>query len=87
MSYKYQNLLFIEEILKNSFLLTKIQPKMSNIFLNNTYNYQKKYVLFYRSSIKSVMEDFYLINSFCKNSLAMNNFSMDYRNLNKNFFF
>lgn len=84
---KYKNLDFLDEILINSYLFKRIYPKMS-IFFNNVVNTQNiKYFLFSNYSIKSIAEDFFLINTFCKNSLTMSKFSLNYRRLNKNFYF
>ena len=87
LSYKYQNLNFLEEILKYSFLLKKIKIQMCNLLLVKLGNYEKHYIFFYKSSVKSVVEDFYLVNTLSKNSLRMNNFSINYRIIAKNFYF
>jgi NADH-quinone oxidoreductase subunit G len=87
LSYKYKNLIFLEEFLKNSFFFKKIQIELSDKFIKHLYTYQNEYIFYYKSSVKSIIEDFYLTNTFCKNSLTMNNFSINHRNINKNFFF
>ena len=83
----YKSLNFLDEILANSYLFKKICPKMSIIFNNFVYIKSVKYILFSNYSLKSTAEDFFLINTFCKNSITMNKFSINYRKLNKNFYF
>lgn len=86
-SYAYKNLYFLNEILVNPHIFKRISSKMSKFFNSFLYNYTEKHFIFSKYSMKSAAEDFFLINTFCKNSIVMNNFSINYRKLNKNFYF
>ena len=83
----YKSAYFLDEMLLNSSIFKKINPKMSILFNNTIHTQRVKYFLFSNNSAKSLAEDFFLINTFCKNSITMNKFSMNYRKSNKDFYF
>lgn len=85
--YFYKNVTFLQEMLKDLCLFKTVKNKMSYL-LNKTLNtYNSKCFLFYKYCVKSIIEDFFLINSFCKNSLIMNSYSKNFRTITKNFYF
>ena len=86
-SYTYKNLNFLQEMVNNLDLFKKIKNKMTNSFVKIVYKDSKEFIFLSDYKTKSILEDFFLINNFCKNSLVMNNLSLDYRKSNSNFFF
>jgi NADH-quinone oxidoreductase subunit G len=83
----YKSLSFLQEILKSLHFLKKMRNKMVTLFNSLLSMYENRYFLFYKYSIKSVLEDFFLTNRFCQNSLTMNKISMAYREENEKFYF
>jgi hypothetical protein len=86
-AYEYNHYAFVKEMLKDLSLFKKIKTKLSFSLSKILFNYEISKTFFSTYVIKSIFEDFFLINNFCKNSLTMNKFSIEYRKINKNFYF
>lgn len=86
-SYTYKNLNFLHEMINNLDLFKKIKNKMTNSFVKIVYKDSKEFLFLSDYKTKPILEDFFLINNFCKNSLVMNNLSLEYRKSNSKFFF
>ena len=83
LSYRYKAFSFLEEFLMN----TPVFRKIKNIVFSSVYlklnNCFQNQILYSKYPMKSNIEDFFLVNSFCKHSLVLNDLSRSYRETNK----
>ena len=82
---KYKYLFIINYLVENFYTIKRVG--LSYFFYKSLISYTRNSFIFYENPVSYYYTDFFLINNYCKNSLNMNLFSINYRKVNKTFHF